>query len=438
MSKKTILLATDSRFWLEDRGNRVRAASLVWHLRARGYWVWIYFTGSLEESEKESIKVRYPDLIIYTLSSVGRSYRSKTGKNLLEPLSKKTLTISRTLQSFRKRISITSREAICSISRKLLKNHNPAWLKYLNENRLSDFYSRGNLESFQSLCMDLKPDFIIIESARLAYLIWRLGPYLRASTRTLFDAHDVLSHRCRDFHTAGERHWVRISEKEEKRLLDHFDAIIAIQSMDAAVFRRMLPGKPVLTVGHAAEARKLETFAKPYLNISYIGTEGPHSRQAISNFIARVWPSLYRRFGGQIRLNIAGSVCKKIDSSSLPEGVHLKGFVQDLTAFYTDTDIAINPVLFGGGLKIKNVEALCYGKPLVTTPVGAEGLEQGTDKCFYVCDTPDAFIERLSQLIGDPALREEMAEKAYHFALENFSDRKAFSDLYEYLEKDPI
>ena len=96
---------------------------------------------------------------------------------------------------------------------------------------------------------------------------------------------------------------------------------------------------------------------------------------------------------------------------------------------YVISDIIINPVTFGGGLKIKNVEALCNGLPLVTTSVGAEGLEQGVGTAFHVCDTSDAMTETLCRLIGDAALRTRMSAQAHRCAREHFTEERAYGAL---------
>ena len=59
----------------------------------------------------------------------------------------------------------------------------------------------------------------------------------------------------------------------------------------------------------------------------------------------------------------------------IADGVLSIGPVETIDVFWPNIDIAINPIRFGSGLKIKNVEALAYGLPLLTTPIGAEGLE---------------------------------------------------------------
>ena len=110
------------------------------------------------------------------------------------------------------------------------------------------------------------------------------------------------------------------------------------------------------------------------------------------------------------------------------------GYVDDLDALYAETDIVVNPVTFGGGLKIKCVEALAHGKPLITSPVGAEGIEKGANKAFIVCTSPAETVEQLNALIEDPERRRELATSARAFAEQHFSVQAAYGPLGQIIE----
>ena len=86
-------------------------------------------------------------------------------------------------------------------------------------------------------------------------------------------------------------------------------------------------------------------------------------------------------------------------------------------------------------MKIKTVEALCNSKPLVTTSIGAEGIEEGNNKVFFVCDSPKEMVDRLSNLIKNQDLRNELSNNAYKFALQNFVPENAYKELIEVLKE---
>ena len=110
----------------------------------------------------------------------------------------------------------------------------------------------------------------------------------------------------------------------------------------------------------------------------------------------------------------------------------INGHIADLDLFYASHDIFLNPVAFGGGLKIKNVEALAHGLALITTPVGAEGLKNST-AAFVVGEDDQQLLGSAIQLAGDPALLNSMSNAALDYARRHFSGKAVYHELDEYL-----
>lgn len=409
MGIKTILLVTHAKFWLENRGGLVRTAHLYRFLETQEFSVPIFFVGQLTEKDREIIRSNYQTLEILAIGNAYTPQKRETPRKT-------------NIKDIKK-----------LFARKILKYHKPSWLLRYVEPKIQDFKSQAHVEFFKEICLDVQPDYIFVESIRLAYLIQESRCKLPPNTLTVIDNMDVMHQRCKMFHDFGEKHWVNITEQEETQILNLFDVIMAIQSKDAAAFRKMLPGKKIITVYHATEITAHQLNHVLPVRLAYIGTKSPHNRHAIGNFLKTTWPMLHARFNNQVVLNIIGSVCDSLNTPSLPEGVHLIGFTEDLKTVYRDSDIVINPVYFGGGLKIKNVEALCNSKALVTTTVGAEGLEHGIDEAFVVCDAPEATFRKLTQLIRDPSLRQSLSRKALAFAQQNFTDEFAYSELSQLL-----
>ena len=109
---------------------------------------------------------------------------------------------------------------------------------------------------------------------------------------------------------------------------------------------------------------------------------------------------------------VAGTISNVLPDSS---EYHLLGEFDDADQIYAVADVVISPILFGTGLKIKNVEALAYAKPLVTTPVGAEGLEGGAHSAFRVGTDSKEFAQHVIELLTNYDLRRHMSQNAYTF-----------------------
>jgi hypothetical protein len=106
---------------------------------------------------------------------------------------------------------------------------------------------------------------------------------------------------------------------------------------------------------------------------------------------------------------VAGGICKHIPDTP---GLIKLGFVKELHTFYDAIDIALNPMVGGTGLKIKTVEPLSYGKPVLTTPSGAQGLSHLWE--LPIVADPQAMVSYLLEHFRtpNPALVQTLIDQA--------------------------
>ena len=127
--------------------------------------------------------------------------------------------------------------------------------------------------------------------------------------------------------------------------------------------------------------------------------------------------------------NIFGSCCDRLENYTSYKNIVLHGRIDNLSIAYDNSDLVINPVLFGGGLKIKNVEALANGLPLITTNEGANGIEDGINKSFLLANTVNEWIDSILSLMLSSSLREQLSKNALEYAKNNFSDDICYGEL---------
>jgi glycosyltransferase involved in cell wall biosynthesis len=98
--------------------------------------------------------------------------------------------------------------------------------------------------------------------------------------------------------------------------------------------------------------------------------------------------------------------------------IHFEGRVSDLSAFYNRSRVAISPIRYGAGVKIKTIEALQYGIPTVTTSVGAEGVDTYGTGALCIADDPGEFADWVASLADDPLvwIRQRRRIEALHAA----------------------
>lgn len=295
--------------------------------------------------------------------------------------------------------------------------------------QLADFYDKRLQLDFQKYVAELSPDVVIVERIHLGYLIDNIDPAIL----TLVDTLDVLFKRYESFASNGRNHWISISPDEEGHALDKFDCVVAIQEKDKSAFQTITKST-VISVPHYTTIRQcFSSSDKP--SLVFVGTAGHHNQVAVDRFIEKIVPALVRE-NLNFDVKIVGSICDYCIHTYPTSREHISylGCLETLDQLYSGDVIVVNPTTMGGGLKIKNVEALCRGLPLVTTSVGAEGLERGCDRSFKVGDEDEEFIRHLVTLINSSAEREKLSECAFQYAKEEFDEQVVYRSLKKVIE----
>src|SRR5262249_250202 len=138
----------------------------------------------------------------------------------------------------------------------------------------------------------------------------------------------------------------------------------------------------------------------------------------------RCWPRV-RAAVPNATVRIVGRKPEEVPSHARPPaGAEFNGFVPDIDAVYRQARVVICPVLSGGGTRVKLVEAAAFGKPVVSTRIGAEGLDFQDGQHALLRDDADGFADACIQLLRDAALCERLACSTHAHAKQKF-DRAA-------------
>lgn len=126
-------------------------------------------------------------------------------------------------------------------------------------------------------------------------------------------------------------------------------------------------------------------------------------------FVEHVLPLVQAQVG-DVGLTITGN------HANLPfpqaEAVTLTGFVDDVRALIAGAGVCVVPIWQGGGTRLKILEAMALGTPVVATSKGAEGLDAQDGVHLLIADEPAAFADAVVRLLRDPQLRQRLVEQA--------------------------
>lgn len=218
--------------------------------------------------------------------------------------------------------------------------------------------------------------------------------------------HDVFTDREKRYRDGAC--WHHHSEKEEKRAVQRFPYILAIQDEERDWFQHLAPDSDTRSVytsfpfvGQKITGNK---------NILFFSGKNSFNRNGIMRFVNEVFPLVVKR-DNSIRLLIGGDICSVLNSGELHPNIVLKGTFDNPDDFYELGDIAINPVYEGTGLKIKTFEAIAHGKATITDPHSARGIFRPEQAPLITAETPEDYVNSIMKYIGVPEAVAEIREK---------------------------
>jgi glycosyltransferase involved in cell wall biosynthesis len=133
-------------------------------------------------------------------------------------------------------------------------------------------------------------------------------------------------------------------------------------------------------------------------DVLFLGRMDYHANvDAALFFAAKVWPLIHTR-RPELRLMIVGAQPAKPVLALRAQGITVSGTVPDVRPFYQSALASVVPLRVGGGTRLKVLEAMAAGTPVVSTTLGAEGLAVTPGKDILIADTPEAMAEAVISL----------------------------------------
>lgn len=208
------------------------------------------------------------------------------------------------------------------------------------------------------------------------------------------------------------RDW-RLLKKYEGRICREFDGILAVSQEDKSALEEAIGQKSDMTViPIAVDLDELPLIErKPDADhILHIGTMyWPPNIDAVNWFIEDVLPIIHET-RPQTTFDVVGlrPPQELVDLGQREPRINVTGYVEDTQPYYQKAGAFIVPVRAGGGMRVKILNALAQGMPLVTTTLGCEGIAVTHGKDVLIADTPEAFAEAVLRLLDDRELAQEL------------------------------
>lgn len=221
-------------------------------------------------------------------------------------------------------------------------------------------------------------------------------------------------------------------QKAEFELLQKMDGIVTITEDDRNSFARMSVNVPMTAVAMGINVASIEVqpATSGPLRIYHLASmDWQPNLEAVDFFVQEIWPRLHVELP-ELQAYFAGrNMPQRLTGQHRPP-LHIEGEVPSATAFACDRQVMVVPLLSGGGMRIKIVEAMALGKAVLSTSIGAEGIPYTDGTNLLIASTPDEFIAKLKWLQENPMELERIGVAArqlaeQHFDLKTVTDRLA-------------
>jgi polysaccharide biosynthesis protein PslH len=241
-------------------------------------------------------------------------------------------------------------------------------------------------------------------------------------------------HGTSPFHRAYFQMQARRMQAYERQVCQTVRRVVAVSANDARVMEREYG---LAQVGDVPTGVDLDFFEPPAAapakaDLVFLGSmDWMPNIDGATWFAAEVLPLLRRRHP-ECTIALVGRKPSPALSALASKDPRLQvtGTVPDVRPWLHGAKVSIVPLRVGGGTRLKIYEAMAAGVPVVSTTIGAEGLDVNDGETIRLADSPDSFAEACAELLADEQARRRMAAAAHAMVAERYS-WEAVTDVFE-------
>ena len=224
----------------------------------------------------------------------------------------------------------------------------------------------------------------------------------------------------------------------EVSYLNTYDLLVPITDRDGIILDKLGNTKPRHTSQTGIDfaslvptARKLE-----FPSLFHIGAlDWAPNQEGLIWFFNHCWPKIHQE-NPDLKFYLAGRNAPEWFERIIKlDGVEYLGEINDAYDFINSKAVMVVPLFSGSGMRIKIIEGMALGKPIVTTDIGTEGIPTENGKNILIANEADRFTEAITQLINDRDLSNRIGKSAIGFIQEKFDNLSQAEALVEFYKQ---
>jgi len=219
------------------------------------------------------------------------------------------------------------------------------------------------------------------------------------------------------------RRTARLIEAMETLLLRRADAHTMASHREKATLNQRVPGAIIHVIGNGVDvaahtSAQIEAAwtktgePEPAVgNVLFVGSMDYHANiDAAVQFGREVWPLIRNQMPGSQFLIVGRNPSEAVQALAGEPGIRVTGTVEDVRAFYYNALAVVVPLRIGSGTRLKILEAMAAGVPVISTALGAEGIDVKDGKDILIAESPDDFVAAITRLAASPDLAQLLSD----------------------------
>ncbi|MFN4364233.1 glycosyltransferase family 4 protein [Chryseobacterium hispalense] len=293
------------------------------------------------------------------------------------------------------------------------------YVKFYKENDIIVFTENKKYKTIYEFLNDFKKaDFIWYNGPLALNLFYQKIKNILPTAKFIYDMVDI--HFLR-YKRAIELEPTRISLKKKYKHFFHLetviapqlDYIIAISDKEKEIMREYADEGKILTISNIhypkIDISKRNGFASSK-GIIFIGSIHEPNIDAVKFLYEKIMPLVWKE-NPDLKVSVIGNVADKLDLKQYPKFKFL-GFVESIEEYFMTSKLMVAPLRFGAGVKGKIGQAFEYFLPVVTTDIGAEGMQLVNEKNVLIANDEKSFAEAILKLNNDEELWNRLSENS--------------------------
>ena len=220
----------------------------------------------------------------------------------------------------------------------------------------------------------------------------------------------------------------------EKERINKVDLLLPISEIDKKYFTGLgcNTKQYVIPAGIHIDNFVIDNSMLEYPSLFHLGSlDWIPNLQALKWFLDEIWPLINNKYPG-LKFYIAGRNTPQWLKEIKSPGIIVTGEVESAADFMNSKAIMVVPLLSGSGMRLKIIEGMALGKTIISTSVGAEGIEYTKDNEIIIANTPQEFLSAIEKCLNNKKYFEEVGQNARRLALLKYDNFKLVGKLLDF------